>query len=337
MKLLAAEWPTIAKSYDERKVIMLRRLRMISVALTTIMLLLTGCSGKKEVNSIITGGAAVIEGNTAESSALASGENVSIKFETESDIVQKAGPFGSSTVIVDTEFSARDMNADHDDSLATHITFNGINVNIDGEGAVASEGIVTITEEGAYVLSGNLTDGRLIVDAGKQDKIQLVFQGLEINCSNNAPVYIKKADKVFITLTKATVNSLTDGMEYVNEDLDKVDAVIFSRADLTLNGTGQLNITGNYKHGIVSKDDLVITGGIYHISAVKDVISGKDSVKIKDGTFLLSSMTGDGIESKNDEDNTRGYVYICGGSIKITKCRDGIDSKVIAIAGGIIV
>ncbi len=313
---------------------MSRGLRTTSVILVVISaMVLTGCSREKESNRINAGEGAFTEDIA---SAMVSGDNTVLIPYTEPDPALEAGPFGASTVIVDTEFTAKDITANYEDSLATHITFNGVDVNIDGEGAVASEGVVTITDEGTYVLAGSLTEGRLIVDAGEQDKIQLVFQGIDISCSNNAPVYIKTADKVFITLPEDTVNTLTDGKDYVKDDMDNVDAVIFSKADLTLNGEGQLSITSNYKHGILSKDDLVITGGIYHIAAVKDVISGKDSVKIKDGTFLLSSMTGDGIESKNDEDNTRGYIYICGGSIKITKCKEGMDSKVIAIAGGII-
>ncbi len=315
-----------------------RRLRLSGILLVAIITLMTGCSAKKDQQETgIKGGPDAVQAssdlegnsiNTVGSTPTASAE------KRESHPV--AGSFGASTVTVDTGFSARDHETEYDDSTATHITLEGMDIKIKGEGAKASDGILTIQTEGTYVITGALTEGRLIVDAGDEDKIHIVLQGVSIDCSDNAPIYIKKADKVFLTLSKNTENTLTDGKEYKLADGDKMDGVIFSRADLTLNGEGSLRITGNYKHGVVSKDDLVFTGGNYQITAIKDAINGKDCVKIWDGNFLLHSMTGKGIESKNDEDNTKGYVYICGGSIKVTGCKEGIDSRVIAIAGGVL-
>ncbi len=316
---------------------MLKRLSLSVIILLAIVTVLVGCSAKKEIkaNSINDGEDAVKASADIENSTMNPGAGTQAAAVVMTP-VSVAGPFGSSAVIVNTEFSDRDVRMTYEDSSATHITLDGTDIRIEGEGAVASDGLLTINSEGTYVLTGTLTDGRLIVDAGDEDKIQIVLHGVNINCKDNAPIYIKKADKVFLTLQENTENTLTDGKEYNQEDGDNVDGVIFSRADLTLNGAGSLNITGNYKHGLVSKDELLITGGTYHITAVKDTISGKDCVMIRDGSFLLNSQTGKGIESKNEDDNTRGYVYICGGSIKITNCRKGIDSTVIAVAGGVL-
>ncbi|HKL79469.1 MAG TPA: carbohydrate-binding domain-containing protein [Mobilitalea sp.] len=242
----------------------------------------------------------------------------------------------TSKIVVDTEFSARDIKVRYEESTSTQISLSDTNADVSGEGAVAEQGVITISQEGTYVISGTIKEGRVLVDAGDTDKIHLVLKDASITCSDYAPIYIKNADKVFITLEEGTVNSLIDGLEYIQTDENDVDGVIFSKADLTINGKGTLNITGNYKHGILSKDDLVITGGTYLISAIKDALNGKDCVKIKDGIFTLTSESGNGIQSRNVDDATRGYVYICGGSITVTKCKEDIESEVISITDEVI-
>jgi hypothetical protein len=242
----------------------------------------------------------------------------------------------SSSVVVDKEFTANDLDVGYEDSTSTHITLEGSDIVVSGDGATARDGVVTISSKGTYVIAGTLQNGQIIVDAGDADKVQLVLNGISVTCSDNAPIYIKNADKTFITLGDGTINNLIDGKEYVQSDDNNVDGVIYSKSDLTINGDGTLNITGNYKHGIASKDDLVITGGTYNITAVKDAINGKDSVKIKDGTFILSATLGNGIQSKNGDDTTKGFVYIYGGTITITKCMEGIEGTAIIIEGGTI-
>lgn len=247
-----------------------------------------------------------------------------------------ANTIDTSTVVVDTEFSARDLDVGYEESTATHITLNETKIDVSGNGATATNSILTIKDEGTYVITGTLKNGQIVVDAKDTDKVQIVLNGATITCESNAPIYIKNADKVFITLQENTKNALIDGAEYIQTDENNVDGVIFSRADLTLNGSGTLNITGNYKHGILSKDDLVITGGTYNITAIKDALNGKDCVKIKDGTLTLSTTTGNGIQSKNGDDTTKGYVYICGGDITVLKCNEGIEGTVILIEDGTI-
>lgn len=243
----------------------------------------------------------------------------------------------ASSIVPDTEFTSGDLEVGYEDTEATQINFNGNTIEISGEGASTQGNIVSITKEGSYVLSGTLENGQIIVEAGASDKVRLILAGVSITSKTSAPIYIKNADKVFLTLKDSTQNSLSDnGTEYVQTDDNTVDSVIYSMADLTLNGTGELTIQANYKHGIVSKDELVITGGTYNITAVKDTLNGKDCVKIKDGEFTLSSTTGNGIQSKNSEDTTKGYVYICGGKILIQNSREGIEGTVILITGGTI-
>ncbi|ROR28469.1 uncharacterized protein DUF4353 [Mobilisporobacter senegalensis] len=263
-----------------------------------------------------------------------SDQNSQAETVKESESSDLSAIINTSKVEVDTEFSGNDLDVGYEDSTAAHITMNGSNGEVSGNGAVYKDGILTISKEGTYVISGTLNDGQIIVDGSESDKVQIVLNNAQINCSDHAPIYIKNADKVFITLKEGTKNTLTDGTEYVQRDENNVDGVIFSKADLTINGEGTLNITGNYKNGIVSKDDLIITNGNLNITAIKDTLNGKDCVKIKDGTFQLSAETGNGIQSKNSDDETKGYVYICGGSITVTRSREGIEGTVILIEDG---
>lgn len=298
------------------------------ISMITVIVMLTGCSKGQNGNNNA-------NANNANASA-DTGINSSVSSDDRAGIIGDMLLSTASKIIVDREFTDRDSRAEYDDAKATHIELNGDDIKVEGNGVVVENSKLTINDEGIYVVKGQLSDGQIIVDADDNDKIQIVLDGVDITCSSNAPLYIKNADKVFVTLNKDTVNSLTDGLTYVQVDDNNVDGVIFSKADLTLNGEGTLNINGNYKHGILSKDDIVITGGIYNITAIKDGMNGKDCVKILDGTFTISVTEGNGIQSKNDEDETRGYVYIAGGQFDIVKCQEGIEGTAIIIEGGII-
>ena len=182
---------------------------------------------------------------------------------------------------------------------------------------------VTISEAGTYILTGSASNAQVIIDADTETKIQLVLDDLTLSCKSSAPIYVRKADKVFITLADGSSNTLATTGEFVAIDDNNIDAVIFSKDDLTLNGSGSLTINSPYGHGIVSKDDLVVTGGTYTMTCAKHGLSGKDSVRILDGTFDLT-VTKDGIHASNDDDENLGYIYIAGGTFTINSDDDGM-------------
>lgn len=235
---------------------------------------------------------------------------------------------------VDINFTDRDKSGGYDESSAVKITLNGSSANVSGSGVSISGSTVTITAAGTYIISGSLSDGQIVVAASDSDKVQLVLNNAEINCSTSAAIYVKSADKVFVTLPAGTTNSLGGGAEYVQTDDNTVDGVIFSKSDLTLNGTGTLKIDADYKHGIVTKDTLCITGGTYVIDAVKTCLAGKDGIKILDGSFTLTAGS-KGLNSGNDDDAREGSIYIAGGTFTIKSEDDSIhaDGSCI-IAGG---
>lgn len=235
---------------------------------------------------------------------------------------------------VDINFTDRDKSSEYDESSAVKITLNGSSAVVSGSGVNISGSTVTITSAGTYIISGSLSDGQIVIAASDSDKVQLVLNNAEINCNTSAAVYVKSADKVFVTLPAGTTNSLGGGTEYVQTDDNTVDGVIFSKSDLTLNGTGTLKIDADYRHGIVTKDTLCITGGTYVIDAVKTCLAGKDGIKILDGSFTLTAGS-KGLNSGNDDDAKAGSIYIAGGTFTIKSEDDSIhaDGSCI-IAGG---
>lgn len=236
---------------------------------------------------------------------------------------------------LDLDYSKRDTDSSYDDAISTHIALAGSSATIEGEGAQADANTITISAEGTYVVSGELSNGQLLVEAPEDAKVQIVLDGATLHNDSGPALYVKQADKCFITLADGSVNELSDGTEYVlEEDSDEPSAALFARADLTLNGSGTLTVDGTYDNGIYTKDDLVITSGTYRVEAVGDALRGRDCVKISDGTFDLVAG-GDGIKSNKDTKPTQGFVSIDGGELTIEAEDDGIQGKTyVRIAGG---
>ncbi len=231
-------------------------------------------------------------------------------------------------------FTDRDLEIGYDEETSAYIALTGEGAACDSDAVRISDSTVTITEEGSYVLSGTLSDGSIVVQAEDTDKVQLVLDGVDITSATSAAIYILEADKVFITTVSGTENVLANGGEYVAIDDNNIDAVVFSKADLTLNGAGKLTVHAAAGHGIVSKDDLVLTSGTYSITAADQGLSGKDSVRIASGTYVIASGK-DGIHAENEEDSSLGFLYIAGGDFTIDADGDGMSaSAYLQIEGG---
>lgn len=198
----------------------------------------------------------------------------------------------------------------------------------------AADGILTIAEEGVYLLSGSLENGQIIIDAGKSAKVQLVLDGVSIHSETSAAIYCKKADKVFLTLAGGSENTLSCGSSFVPIDDNNIDAAVFAKTDLTLNGSGSLTVTAPAGHGIVSKDALVITGGNYDITAAEHGITGKDAIAIAAGSLHITSGE-DGIHAKNADDPEGGLLFLSGGSFTIESAGDALSATgAVRITGG---
>lgn len=218
----------------------------------------------------------------------------------------------------------------------TAVVGTGTTWAVEGEGAAVSGGTVTISSGGTYRLGGTMDDGQVLVDAGKEDEITLILDGLSISSSTSSAICGIQSGQITIWLEEGTENTVSDAVSYVygQEGGDEPDAAIFSKDDLVLAGSGSLTVNGNYQNGIKGKDDVAVRSGTYRIEAVNDAIRGKDSVEIEGGTFTIAAG-GDGIQSNNDADlegilngslaeYEKGYVKISGGSLDITAGKKGI-------------
>jgi hypothetical protein len=238
--------------------------------------------------------------------------------------------------VVPVEYDDDDLEAQATDSGGTTITLLGTSIAVEGSGATIERTIVTITSAGTYHISGQLDDGRIIVDTEDEETVTLVLEGVDIASSTSAPITVAKAEKTVITLAEGTENRVTDGPDYVFEDpeTDEPNAAIFSKDDLTINGSGSLTVEGNYRDGIASKDDLKITGGTITVTAVDEGIRGRDSIAVRDGTINVSAGS-DGLQSNNDEEAEKGTVSVEGGALAITAGGDGVQAETtLQVSGG---
>ena len=215
-------------------------------------------------------------------------------------------------------FTSRDLEQTADLSGAVSYTVsNGQDIHIDSAGV--------------YVLSGSASNVTVYVEAGKDDKVQLVLDGLSVTNNSFPVIYVKTADKVFVTISGGSTLAVTG--TFTADGTTKTDGVIFSKSDLVLNGTAALTVSSS-NNGVVGKDDLKITGGTYNITAKSKAIEANDSIRIADGMLNLTAGT-DGLHAENSEDNTKGYVYISGGVITIQAGDDGVHASSVAqIDGG---
>ena len=223
-------------------------------------------------------------------------------------------------------FSERDLTGAYDGEPVT-ISLTGTGAQADSDLVQVSGSTVTVTGAGTYILSGTLDNGSIIVDAAREDKVQLVLNDVSVRSDSFAAIYVRQADKVFVTLANGTVNTLSSG-GFTQIDDSKVDGVIYAKDDLTLNGGGTLQITSPAGHGIVGKDEVTITGGSYAIQAAKHAIAAKDSLAVADGSFTLRAGK-DGLHAENDDDDTLGNLYIAGGSFDIQANDDAVHANTV--------
>ena len=197
----------------------------------------------------------------------------------------------------------------------------GASISSSSSGVSIEPGVVTITEAGTYTITGAY-QGQLVVDAGDDAQVTLIFDDVSIDNAAGPAVLLSSADGVEVQLAAGSQNSISDAATYA-EDADE-DAALFSHVDLNITGDGSLEVTGNGSDGIASKDDLVITGGSLTVTAADDGLRGKDALVITGGDVDVTSI-GDGLKTTNEDEADRGYFLISDGNVTIEAGDDGID------------
>lgn len=241
---------------------------------------------------------------------------------------QQSESSSDKTVEEQLRFTDRDLDPSYDEATATKIALDGSSASITGEGATADGSTVTISADGTYVVSGTLADGQIVVNLpGDEDKVQIVLDGITIHNEDGPAIQVDQADKVFLTLADGSTNVLSDGASYALADgEDEPYAALYSKDDLTINGSGALEVTGNYRHAIASKDDTVITGGTITVTSVEDAVRGNDAIKIGGGDITVNA--GD------DAFHSEYLFYIADGTVDVESCVEGYEAEKIFVHGG---
>ena len=307
--------------------------KLLSVVMIVLMLASCTTNATNTESDI-----AAEQNNTSESTSTINPETESTDSETDGEYYPEA------------KYSDFDLNTSVSGS-AVYVTFSGSQAETTGELEVG-DGYIKIENGGDYVLSGDYS-GQIIVES--EENVHLILSGITIY-NAMAPIYVKSAKNVCITLVTGTVNTISDNSEYTYEDGENEPAAaVYSKADLTINGDGELIVNANYDKGIHSKDDLKIISGKITVNSVGDAIKGKDCLLIKDGEITITTGV-DGLKSNNDSNEEKGYVIIeggkinisagddavhaeswlivYGGEINITECCEGLEGKKVEIYGG---
>lgn len=281
-----------------------------------------------------------------------------------SNVAETTGTTVYDTASKSEMFTDRDLSGEYDGSEAVRISLDGNSASAEegsGSDSVTIDGsTVTISAEGTYIFSGTLSDGMIIVDADDSAKVQIVLDGASVTCETSAALYVKSADKVFVTTAEGTENTLANGGTFTAIDDNNIDGAVFAKDDITFNGSGSLTVTSPAGHGIVGKDDVKIAGGTVSITAAEHGIQANDSVRCAEAEITVTAGT-DGVHVSDNSDEEEGtasdsYFYMAdaeltieagddgihadaqalieGGSITVTKSYEGLEALDINISGG---
>ena len=219
---------------------------------------------------------------------------------------------------------------DDPEQAAQNVEYSEFTI-IDAEGKQLSGngGVYTVTEAGEYILTGQLSEGSVTVDAPETAEVVLSLNGVSISCSTAAPIQILSADKVDIEAKSGTYNTVSD-LRTGTDDGSEDNAAIISACDLKLKGKGTLIVSTGYSNGIKSRDDLEVKNLTLKVTARNHALKGNDAVEIESGNLILISTGGDGIKTSSSElsakGKQKGSVIITGGHIDIYAACDGIDA-----------
>ena len=248
------------------------------------------------------------------------------------------------------EYKKKDINTNYNPDKCVAINLNGSSASSEGSGVSINGGIITISEEGKYIVSGTLDNGQIVINVDKEEDVRLILNGVNITCGNSSCIYVMSADKLIITLAEGTTNTLRDGASYTYTDAENEEpnAALFTDCDLSINGNGTLNVTGNFKHAIRAKADIKITSGKLIISAVNKGIKAKKTLSVLNGDIIISSGK-DGLEAGSTVNIDGGNLIITAedeamqsdeqiivnnGTVDLSKSKNGMKAPVITTNGG---
>ena len=219
-------------------------------------------------------------------------------------------------------------------TIDTEVELNDQNTTVTGAGVDVENGKITVTKPGTYSFKGTLSDGQIIVNTAEEGKVKLLLNGVSIHSETSAPILILSSPKeTKLLLAAGSENTLSDSANRTAQETDDPDAVIWSKDDIEISGTGTLKIEANYARGIVSKDTLQISGGTLDVAAADDALRGKEGVEISGGVLTLNADS-DGIQANDEE---KGTLTVSGGVLTLNTGKDGLQAAAaLEISGGVL-
>lgn len=246
------------------------------------------------------------------------------------------------------------------------ITLSDDEITFSGSGATVKKSKITINKGGTYNVSGNISDGQIVVNSDKD--VKLVLEGADITNESEEAIFVKNGN---VTIDVKDENSITNGDKDTydkiisdssknnkdnkssDDDKDSDDekaahAAIYSKDKLKITGSGTLNVNGyinngiqskgkltvdvgklninSSNHGLKSKKNVIVNSGNITITCAQDGIHSNDEITINDGEFVINAND-DGIHA----DNT---LVIEKGTIDIQKCNEGLEAVDITVNSG---
>jgi len=285
-------------------------------------LALTGCSTTSNALASGTAAADSSVGTTATTSSAIATDTAASNSSFSTNV--KSGE----KLDVDTHYSEQDLSWDASSETAIDLSNPTAT-----DGVTVEDGTLTITKAGTYKLSGEY-QGQIKVETADSDAVRLVLDNANITNSSGAALNVVNADEVILYSASGTTNTISDGADYTATGENDPDAVVYSKADLTIAGEGTLKVNGNHEDGIHTSDGLVIASGTLEVNAANTGIKGKDYVDILGGTINVTAQQ-DGIKSTNDTDEGKGWTRLSNGTVTVNAGDDGFKaSRVVEISGG---
>ena len=285
-------------------------------------LALTGCSTTSNALASGTAAADSSVGTTATTSSATATDTAASNSSFSTKV--KSGE----KLDVDTHYSEQDLSWDASSETAIDLSNPTAT-----DGVTVEDDTLTITKAGTYKLSGEY-QGQIKVETADSDAVRLVLDNANITNSSGAALNVVNADEVILYSASGTTNTISDGADYTATGENDPDAVVYSKADLTIAGEGTLKVNGNHEDGIHTSDGLVIASGTLEVNAANTGIKGKDYVDILGGTINVTAQQ-DGIKSTNDTDEGKGWTRLSNGTVTVNAGDDGFKaSRVVEISGG---